>query len=260
MEIMNAIQEVLAVAGEIQMSWFSRDVFADQKENQSNVVTRVDLECEKAIISIITSNFPGHNILSEESGFIFKGSDHTWIIDPLDGTSNFVAGFPWFGCLVSLLKGSKPTWAGASLPVEKKIYLAEKGKGAFVNGKRLSIQEKELSNSLVGFSMDKTSNQALKSRALNDFEKLIQTSRNTRATNSLHDFLSLAENKLGLCLSYSNKIWDIAAPSLIIEEAGGVFIEQDKPGLELHTFDPGYNYTILAGSFKCVEEFMNIGK
>ena len=86
---------------------------------------------------MIRRGFPGHNIISEEAGYIDNNSEYTWVIDPLDGTSNFASGIPWFGVLITLFKKNEPIMAGAYLPVQDILYFAEAGKGAFRNGQPL---------------------------------------------------------------------------------------------------------------------------
>jgi len=78
------------------MDGFGKIQNIETKENQSNIVTQADLDSEKNIINIIESKFPEHNIIAEESGFKAKNSEYTWVIDPLDGSSNFASGIPWF--------------------------------------------------------------------------------------------------------------------------------------------------------------------
>ena len=94
----------LKESGALFLNYFDKPVTAIQKESQSNIVTVADIESENLIVNMIRSRFTAHNILSEECGFIDNRSEYTWIIDPLDGTSNFAAGIPWFGVLITLLK------------------------------------------------------------------------------------------------------------------------------------------------------------
>jgi len=115
-------------AGSLLMGYFDKPVTAIQKESQSSIVTDADLASEKLIVSIITSEYPSHNILSEECGFIDNKSEYTWIIDPLDGTSNFASGIPWFGVLITLFNGNQPEMAGAYLPISEDLYFAERVK------------------------------------------------------------------------------------------------------------------------------------
>ena len=90
----------LKAPGEILLEYFHKPITAKQKESQSSIITEADIKSEAIIIKLIRDRFPEHNIISEERGSINNTSEYTWIIDPLDGTSNFAAGIPWFGILI----------------------------------------------------------------------------------------------------------------------------------------------------------------
>ena len=115
--------ECLKRAGKIQLSRFHNIDKISRKESISSIVTEVDLECDKEITGIIQEGFPDHNLLSEETGLRINDSEFTWIIDPLDGTSNYAAGLPWFGVLIAVMKGNIPYMAGAYIPFADKLYL-----------------------------------------------------------------------------------------------------------------------------------------
>jgi len=127
----------LMTSGKILLKYFNKPLEIKQKESQSSIVTEADLESEKIIIGLIRKAYPDHNIIAEEAGFISNNSEFTWIIDPLDGTSNFASGIPWFGVLITLFKQDTPIMAGAYLPVQNTLYFAEAGKGAYRDGKLL---------------------------------------------------------------------------------------------------------------------------
>jgi myo-inositol-1(or 4)-monophosphatase len=242
--------DALNHAGQIQMENFGKLLNEDVKESISSIVTEVDIKCEKKIIEIISSAFPNHNILSEECGFIDNHSIYTWIVDPIDGTSNFAAGIPWFGILIALLEHENPVMSGAYLPVSGDLYFAEKGKGSYLNNVLIQLSNKELNKVLFAFSTDYTNDDKLLIKSVQMYRYLVQHVRNIRCTNSLVDFLLVAEGKLGGCLNMFTKIWDIAATYLIIKEAGGEFKNLDfseikfelKPGLLLK------NYSVIAGN------------
>jgi len=104
----NLINSALKISGESLLGYFNKPMKQKLKESQSSIVTEADIESEKLIIALIRERFPSHNIIAEESGFTNNNSEYTWIIDPLDGTSNFAAGIPWFGVLISVLKNNIP--------------------------------------------------------------------------------------------------------------------------------------------------------
>ncbi len=238
------------LAGAFQIEQLNKPLEAKVKESISSVVTYVDISSEKLIIDTIKDQFPSHNILSEECGFEDLQSKFTWIIDPLDGTSNYSAGLPWFGVLIALLEEGQPLMGAAYLPVEDKMFFAERDKGAFLNGRKIEIETKELSDSLFSFSTDYSSDDTYISRGIEMYKFIIQHSRNVRTTNSLVDFVNVADSKFGGCINLFTRIWDIVAPSLIIEEAGGLFTTLDGNPLEfeINSSIVDKNFGILTGN------------
>jgi myo-inositol-1(or 4)-monophosphatase len=255
------LMEALEQAGDSLLHNFNKALVISVKENQSSIVTNADLESEKTIIGIITKAFPRHNIISEEYGFIHNGSDITWVIDPLDGTSNFAAHIPWFGVLIAVLNGSEPVMAGALLPVQQDVYFAEKGTGSFKNGERIKATARSnLREMLVAFSTDYTGDEDYLNKGVAILKRLIAGSRNIRTTNSLIDFLYVAEGKLGACVNMVTKIWDIAAPSLLIKEAGGFMT--DLTGKDIcYVLDPNgctVNYPVVTASCALKDGLMEL--
>jgi myo-inositol-1(or 4)-monophosphatase len=213
----------LKTSGEVLLGYFNKPLVTKQKESQSSIVTEADIESEKVIINLIKASFPEHNIISEESGFTDNKSEFTWVIDPLDGTSNFASGIPWFGILIALFKHNTPVVGGAYLPVQDDLYLAEAGKGAFKNGEPIPLlKNKGLKESLFAFCVDYTVDVAFLNRGIETYKFIVKSSRNIRSTNSLIDFIYVAEGKLGGVLNLYTKVWDISALGLIISETGGL--------------------------------------
>jgi myo-inositol-1(or 4)-monophosphatase len=251
--------QALEKAGASLLHNFNKTLVITVKENQSSIVTNADIESEKTIIGIIQKAYPCHNIISEEYGYIHNGSEFTWVIDPLDGTSNFAAGIPWFGILIAVLKDSEPILASACLPVQQDIYYAEKGNGSFRNGERIHASaNSNLNEILVAFSTDYTGDREYLDKGIKILKRLIAGSRNIRTTNSLIDFLYVAEGKMGACINMYTRLWDIAAPSLLIEEAGGFMT--DIAGNELHyklgKSEYTSNYSVVTGSRGLKESLM----
>ncbi|MBN1820867.1 MAG: inositol monophosphatase [Prolixibacteraceae bacterium] len=254
-------------AGQILMSYFGKITDYTVKESQSSIVTRADLESEEKIMQIIKGNFPDHNTIGEETGFQDKGSEFTWVVDPLDGTSNFAAGLPWFGIIICLLKNAELYMAGCSLPYYNNVYFAEKGKGATLNGQPIFVsKETNLKNVLFSYGLDYSDDFSLTDFHSKIFRELVKNTRNIRATNCLLDFCYTADGRLGGCINQITKIWDIAGPQLIIEEAGGVFTNTDGTPIKYSLNKTNYNknYTV-AGSNKVlhpqiIELIKNTGK
>lgn len=246
----------LISAGKVQKDYFRKSYHIEQKESISSIVTEVDFRCDQIISDAIRKDFPDHNILTEESGLTNKHSQYTWVVDPLDGTSNFAVGIPWFGVLIAVFENDVPILAGAYLPIDDLLYIAESGKGASCNGKRLKIENSELKNSLVGFGIDFTDDTNFLDYGLKLYRLLIINVRNIRCTNSLYDFMMFAEGSLGANINMCTKIWDIAAPWLIIREAGGALrdIYNQEIKFELNEKSIYKNYSVMAGSCSILNE------
>jgi len=227
------ISNALRKGGEVLSSYFGKVTNIKVKENLSSVVSEADVESEKVIIDLITKDFPDHNIISEESGYNYKGSSMTWIVDPLDGTSNFVAGLPWFGVLIAVMKDFVPIAAGAFLPAGKHLYYAEQSQKSSLNGRIIRVADtKSLKDALVAYSLDYSDdpNETLKETSI--LAKLVNNARNIRATNCLLDFCYTADGRMGAAVNYHEKIWDIAAPWLIVKLAGGMVTDIDGKELD----------------------------
>ena len=245
------IRKAFQKAGKILMNNFGKISDYEVKESQSSIVTKADVESEKKIIEIILENFPGHNTLGEETGFQNRNSDFTWIIDPLDGTSNFAAGLPWFGVIICVLKNSIPFMSGCFMPVQNEIYFAEKGKGATRNGKKIIVSaETNLKNILAAYSLDFSDEAGKTERETKVIGNLVKNIRNLRGTNCLIDFCYTADGKLGACINQTTKIWDIAGPGLLIEEAGGMVTDISGNQFDFSLNETNYNrnFTIVCSN------------
>ncbi len=257
----NTIRKALLEAGKILLENFGKLTEYTVKESQSSIVTKADIESEKKIIEIILAKFPDHNTLGEETGFQKRNSEFTWVIDPLDGTSNFAAGIPWFGVIICVLKNDIPFMAGCFLPVQNEIYFAEKGKGATRNGKKIKVPgETELKNILAAYSLDYSDEPGKTEREAKLIQQVVSRIRNLRSTNCLIDFCYTAEGKLGACMNQTTKIWDIAGPGLIIEEAGGKVTDMQGNLFDFRLNADNYdrNFTIVASNKVLHSELVKI--
>ncbi len=255
------LSEVLHEAGKMLMTGFGPATRITTKENQSNVVTESDFKSEEIIRQMISSKYPMHNLLGEEHGFEDKKSPYTWIIDPLDGTSNFAAHIPWFGVLIALMEKELPVLAGAYLPVSDEIYIAESGNGVTKNGVAIRVtEERNLKNLLCCYAMDFSEDISKAEQELQIVRSLVQNCRNIRSTNSLLDFCMVADGRLGAALNQTMKIWDIAAPQLIIEEAGGKItdIQGNKIKYDLSVNVLTQNFTAIAASPAVHTKILNL--
>ena len=245
------IISLLRESGGIIKSKYGTFVQSMKKDDPSQIVTEVDIASERLIISKITDSYPHHSIVAEESGYVDKKSDYTWIIDPIDGTSNFAQGLPWFGVMVALLHNGEPVASGIYLPVLDQLYSAETGRGAFYNGKKFTVfTGNTLRESLVSFCFDPTGDADQNRMITAVFSKLIGQVRNLRSTNSAVDYAYATDGRLGGAVNFKNRIWDVAAISLIAKEAGCSVTDHTGKTLDL-SVNPGVTekiYTLVAGA------------
>ena len=226
MNYQSFITSVLQEASEIANEKFGK-VTSTIKENSNSVVTEADFAIGKHIIGRIKKEFPEHNIIDEETGAVDNGSEFTWVIDPIDGTSNFANEIPTYGIMIGLLQKEKPIAGGAALPFFNDICIAVKGNGAFYNNEKISTtSEKKLLNTLVAYGIDShKENPRNTTEEIKLLSEIIQAIRNLRTSNSVFDVLLTAKGNYGGALNRTSKIWDNVAQHIIIEEAGGLYTD-----------------------------------
>lgn len=232
-EVIDCIRQ----AGDVLLQHFGQVRGIRIKDSRSSIVTDADLESDRLISGFLSRRFPEDNLLTEESGFLNRGSRRTWVVDPLDGTSNYAAGIPWFGVMIARLDDGVPTAGAMYLPVDGVLYVASRGKGSFRNGAPIRLDpDRRLEDALCGFGLDGSADAHEVARQAGTLARLVQAVRNIRATNSLVDFTLTLDGHLGACVNFHTMIWDIAAPCLLFREAGGAMT--DHAGREI-TFSLG---------------------
>jgi len=190
-------------------------------KGRGNIVTNVDKASEKLIIRMILRAFPDHSILSEESSPLNSGSRFRWIIDPIDGTTNFAHAFPFFCVSIALEESGRTILGVVYDPMREEIFIARKGKGATLNGKKIGVSRiKKLSSSFLatGFSYGITR----KDRNIVHFRNfLVRTQAIRRAGSAALDLCYVACGRFDGFWEMNLHPWDIAAAALIVEEAKG---------------------------------------
>ncbi|HLO69461.1 MAG TPA: inositol monophosphatase family protein [Flavipsychrobacter sp.] len=223
---MTALKEVLyeatREAGKIISDYFQGSFTVDNKEGINNLVTEVDKHSEKRIIEIIRKHYPTHSIISEEVGEMIQDSPYQWIIDPIDGTVNFAHGIPL--CCVSIgLKHNEDLILGAVYnPMMNELFFAEKGKGAFLNDKPISVSTKSDFRKaclVTGFPYKWPDS---KEHPIRVFERFIMEGLPVRRLGSAAiDLCWVACGRFDGFWEYNLSSWDVAAGYLIVQEAGG---------------------------------------
>jgi myo-inositol-1(or 4)-monophosphatase len=210
------------LAGEILMQGSGTLTVKYKDSTRRNAVSNIDLAAEKAILDFLRERFPDHSFLAEEGGQFKTESGHQWIIDPLDGTTNYIHGFPFFSVSIGL-EIQKVIQVGVVFdPVRNDLFYAEKGKGAFLNGKPLRTSGTErLQQALLvtGFSYNLPSNPAENFTHFYHFSLSAQAVR--RTGSAALDLCYLAAGRFDGYWEFNLAPWDTAAGSLIVEEAGG---------------------------------------
>jgi myo-inositol-1(or 4)-monophosphatase len=190
---------------------------------EKNLVTEIDKKSEEAIIRIIKRHHPGHSVLAEETGRGGSGSEFTWIIDPLDGTTNYVHALPVFCVSIALEQGDRIIAGVIYDPNRDELFSAERGSGAFLNGKRIHVSEADaLSRSLLvtGFPYTIAENP---SPAVAHFVRFLTKAQAVRRMGSAAiDLAYVAAGRFDGFWEASLNPWDMAAGALLVEEAGGI--------------------------------------
>lgn len=187
-----------------------------------NIVTDVDKKAEGIIIKRIRSAFPGHSILSEESGPRYGRSPFKWIIDPLDGTTNFAHGFPVFSVSIALEENGRLIMGVIYDPMRNELFFAQRQKGAYLNNRKINVSpNRKLSESLLvtGFAYDIKD---AKDNNIRNFEKFLMRAMAIRRMGSAAlDFCYVACGRFDGYWELNLNPWDCAAGALIVQEAGG---------------------------------------
>ncbi len=237
-------------AGEILKQGYGKEHEITYK-GPINLVTEIDRKAEDLLIERILSAFPDHSIVAEEGGLYEGRNDHRWFIDPVDGTSNYAKGFPIFCVSIGYAYKGKMTLAAIYDPIRDESYFAERGAGAFLNGDSIHVSKTDrlIDSMLVtGFPYDMEK----KENNLNHFVRLsheVQTIR--RLGSAVLDQAYVAAGRLDGYWEIGISAWDIAAGTLLIEEAGGVITtvkgEKDyfKPPFDIVAANPALHPKLL---------------
>ncbi len=218
--------------GEKLRQYFGQVMDLTEKSTVADFQTKADIESEKVILEILKSKFPSYNIFSEEDGETFNGSDYTFIIDPLDGTNNFVLGIPHFSVSIALSFKDEVIAGVVYQPITNQTYVATKGGGAFLDGKSIKVNDVTEQKKLTivytcGYKINR-----------NYFGKIMDAFGSGNCKRIINNWSAaieccmLASGKIESFISDAIEIHDFAAGKLIALEAGAQIIdftgEQEK--------------------------------
>ncbi|MGA2409234.1 MAG: inositol monophosphatase family protein [Candidatus Binataceae bacterium] len=220
-------------AARIHLKWLSR-TSVTRKTNPIDLVTEADQQAEASVIEILQRAFPTHAVLAEESGANAHTSEHRWIIDPLDGTTNFAHGYPQFCVSIAYEYRGKVRVAIILDAFKKECFVAQRGRGAHLNGKPIRVSlvpTLELSLLATGFPYDRRERRRYYLAFWEEFMMRVQGVR--RTGSAALDLAYVACGRTDGFWEFGLKPWDVAAGALIVEEAGGCVTNMDGSRLDL---------------------------
>ncbi|MBN32816.1 MAG: hypothetical protein CL906_02700 [Dehalococcoidia bacterium] len=222
-------------AGKFVMNYFDKDFEVFSKDTKNNLVTEVDKGCQELIKNKISNRFPDHSIIGEEDGdsSLSNISEFTWVIDPIDGTTNFANGLPNFSISIGLLKNSEPIAGSIWIPWPNEnrclIFSTAKDEGSWIDNRKIDINNPQFSlgegaiSSYSSFSPI-FGNKSRKIKPMN-----IRLRGDKRVIGSVaYEMAMLTKGVISFALLGPAFIWDFGAGLLLIKEAGGVVLELDN--------------------------------
>jgi myo-inositol-1(or 4)-monophosphatase len=250
-----AIKAARTAGSIINRASLDLDILKVGTKGPNDFVSEVDQAAEQAIIETLLEAYPGHGILAEESGREHgaKHSEYTWIIDPLDGTTNFLHGFPVYAVSIALAHRGQIQQAVVYDPTRNDLFYASRGRGAFLNDKRLRVSKRtRLSDALIGTGFPFRKGDNFK-RYVKMFEEVMQSCAGLRRPGAAAlDLCYVAAGWYDGFFETGLNPWDLAAGSLIITEAGGLV------GNFTGEADFLYQREVVAGSPKIYGQLVQI--
>lgn len=247
--IINIAVKAARAAGNIIIRALDRlDTVHVSQKRPNDYVTDIDQKAEQEIISVIRKAHPNHAILGEESGET-SGEEFTWIIDPIDGTRNFIHGYPQFAVSIGIRYKGKIEHGVIYDPVSHELFTASRGKGARLNDTRIRVSKRtQLEDCLIATGFTHRSSKPLLAAHLGALETLIPQCGDIRRPGAATlDLAYVACGRLDGFWELGLKIWDIAAGTLLIKEAGGLVCDKEGGEDFLNTGD------VIAGNPKILK-------
>ncbi len=254
--INTAVKAARRAATIINRASFDLDQIRVSHKGPNDFVSEVDHAAEQAIIDVLRQAYPDHAILAEESGAssnLHDENENVWIIDPLDGTTNFIHGFPQYAVSIALQQRGQITQAVVYDPTRNELFTATKGVGAFLNEKRIRVAKRDkLADSLIGTGFPYSDLSGL-DEYLKMFKAMTEKTAGLRRPGSAAlDLAYVAAGRLDGFFEKKLKPWDMAAGALLVSEAGGIISDFTGEGHHMTKGD------VIAGSPKIFAQMLNV--
>lgn len=219
-------------SGALLTEYFHRQSLSSELKSDHSLITEADLAADRLIRKAIRKEYPKDGILSEEEGTVYvDGYTNTWVIDPLDGTTNFSLGLHYWGVSIARLQEGYPEIAAVYFPLVDELYVAQQNQGAFLNGKPLQIKNPKVNTPNSFF--------ACCSRTYKHYE--VNIPYKTRSLGSaIYHLCAVAKSAAIIAFEATPKLWDLAGGWLIVQEAGGSI--QAFKGKKPFPAQPGFDY------------------
>ena len=221
--VLDAMVAAARAGGALALEHFRRGVDVTLKADRSPV-TIADGESERAILATLSRAYPEHGVLAEESG-AGGGQGRRFIVDPIDGTRNFARGIPYWAVLIALEEDGVLTAGVIHQPVSGEMYTARRGQGAQLDGAPIHVSSVA---TLAEATVAHGTLRILRRRGRwEGFERLVDATRSQRGFGDFLGYAWLAAGRVDVALGLNLKIWDVAAPKIVVEEAGGRLTDLD---------------------------------
>lgn len=225
MEHLEKMKEAALAAGQILKKYFGQELELKQKTGVSDFSTKADWEAEKAILEILKKDFGAYNYITEEAENSHNNSEFTFVIDPLDGTNNFVTGIPYFSVSIALMKGDNIEAAVIYQPIVEAMYFAQRGQGAFLNEQKISVSDiSEIKNANISYV-------STYGHPAEDYGRMMHKLEVMGAKRVFYnwsialDYCLLASGRMQIIINEGCEIYDYLAGKLIAKEAGAILTD-----------------------------------
>lgn len=248
-----AVRAARAAGDVIVRSMDKIDRLTISSKGNNDFVTEVDRKAESTIIDILRQSYPDYGILAEESGIQDEGAEYQWIIDPLDGTTNFLHGFPQFSVSIALKHKERIITGVIYDPLSQELFTAAKGEGAQLNGKKIRVSGRAgIKGALLSTGFPYHDQSYLDTYIKTMTQLMVPTAGIRRPGSAALDLAWMAAGRTDGFWEFNLSPWDIAAGVLIVREAGGIVADFQGGDKYLKTGD------IIAASPKVFPEMMKI--